>query len=66
MAKRRKSAQPPSPSVAQVTAAERALAERLFVKLYDPARGKTTEHVATEAIEAAKVFSTICPSLTKE
>jgi len=47
--------QPPTP-------AERALAERLFVKLYDPARGKTTEHIATEATEAAKVFYAVCLS----
>ena len=48
------------------TGAERQLAERLFVKFYDLDRGKTPEHFATEAVKAAKAFSTVCPPSTEE
>jgi hypothetical protein len=49
-----------------MTAGERALAEQLFVKLYDPTRSRTPEYFVTEAVKAAKAFCAICPSLTKE
>ena len=32
------------------------LAARIFVKLYDPGGGRTAEHYAQQAIEAAETF----------
>ena len=49
-----------------VTPAERALAERLFVKFYDLDRGKTPEHFANEAVKATKAFFTVCSPSTEE
>ena len=46
----------PKPRQKTQPAKRAALAEKIFIRLYSPGHGRTAEHLATQALEAADAF----------